>query len=242
MRTTRIYYPHNLSAEQTVILTDQAANHLRNVLRAQISDECILFNGDGYEYHARISALNKKDVQVQITDNILCPRQSPLAIHLGQGISRGEKMDWVIQKTTELGVQEITPLITERCNVRLDAERWEKKRQHWQAVAISACEQSGRTDIVTVHLPQLLSTWLQTTFSGKRIMLDPNASQGFGQISPITIIQLLIGSEGGFSDHEIQTATTAGFVGVQLGPRILRSETAPLAAISILQYIYGDFA
>ena len=240
MRSTRIYYPHALQIGQTVSLIDQAANHLRNVLRAEIDDVCVLFNGDGYEYQAKIIALNKKDVQVQITDNILCLRQSPLIIHLGQGISRGERMDWVIQKSTELGVCEITPLITERCNVRLDNERWEKKRQHWQAVAMSACEQSGRTDRVTIHMPQLLNTWLQPPFTGMRIMLDPQANKNIKELATPTAIQLLIGSEGGLSDNEIQHATTAGFVGIQLGPRILRSETAPLAAISILQNLFGD--
>jgi 16S rRNA (uracil1498-N3)-methyltransferase len=240
MRTTRIYYPNNLSLDQTVTLTDQAANHLRNVLRAELGDACVLFNGDGYEYHAQISALNKKDVQVQITETILCSRQSPLSIHLGQGISRGEKMDWVIQKSTELGVHEITPLITERCNLRLDSERWEKKRQHWQAVAISACEQCGRTDKVTIHTPQLLSNWLQTTFSGMRIMLDPQAIKNIKQLTAPTAIQLLVGSEGGLSEGEAQDATTAGFMGVQLGPRILRSETTPIAVISILQHLFGD--
>ena len=240
MRITRIYYPHHLALDQMATLTDQAANHLRNVLRAEIGDVCVLFNGDGYEYHARIATLNKKEVQVQITENILCSRQSPLGIHLGQGISRGEKMDWVIQKSTELGVRDITPLITERCNVRLDTERWEKKRQHWQAVAISACEQSGRTDLVTIHRPQLLSIWLQTTFSGMRIMLDPQASKNIKHLVDPTAIQLLIGSEGGLSEAEIQHATTAGFMGIQLGSRILRSETAPLAVISILQHLFGD--
>jgi 16S rRNA (uracil1498-N3)-methyltransferase len=240
MRSTRIYYPHSLQVEQIVSLTDQAANHLRNVLRAEINDTCILFNGDGCEYQATISALNKKVVHVKIIKATECPRQSPLAIHLGQAISRGEKMDWVIQKSTELGVREITPLITERCNVRLDVERWEKKRQHWQAVAISACEQSGRTDIVTVHAPQLLNTWLQTSFTGTRLMLEPSAVLDFGKITKATNIQLLIGSEGGFTDNELQCATTIGFIGVQLGPRILRSETAPIVAMSILQHLFGD--
>lgn len=240
MRRTRIYYPHPLHQEQIVTLAEQAANHLRNVLRAQLHDECVLFNGDGNEYLAQITAINKKEVCVKISTVTSCLRQSPLAIHLGQAISRGERMDWVIQKSTELGVRAITPLITERCNVRLDAARWGKKRQHWQAVANSACEQSGRTDIVTIHEPQPLNVWLQVAFNGTRIMLDPQADKKIAQIPPCTAIQLLIGSEGGLSDDEIIQAAQVGFIGVSLGPRILRSETAPITVISILQNMFGD--
>jgi 16S rRNA (uracil1498-N3)-methyltransferase len=242
MRIPRIYQPGALAPQQLLQLVDDAANHVGRVLRMAPGDALILFNGDGHDYPAVITDSGKKTVTVQINAKIENNVESPLKIHLGQGISRGDRMDFAIQKAVELGVTEITPLFTERCGVKLDAERLQKRTEQWQKIAISACEQSGRSRVPTVHPAQNLDKWLGQPTEELKLTLDPWAKDTIKTLTPVTALRLVIGPEGGFSDREVQLTTNAGFVAVQLGPRVLRTETAALTAISALQLQMGDLA
>ena len=242
MRIPRIYQPGSLQPGAETELSDDAANHVGRVLRMQSGAELSLFNGDGFNYAAQIIETGKKNVRVKVVAANANPVESPLRIHLGQGISRGDRMDFAIQKAVELGVTEITPLFTERCGVKLDAERLQKRTEQWQKIAISACEQSGRSIVPTVHPALNLDKWLaQQTHELKRT-LDPWAKDTIKTLTPVSALRLVIGPEGGFSDREVELTTQAGFVAVQLGPRVLRTETAALTAISALQLQMGDLA
>ncbi|WP_339722739.1 16S rRNA (uracil(1498)-N(3))-methyltransferase [uncultured Paraglaciecola sp.] len=241
MRIIRIYYPFEISTDSFVTLTDDATNHLANVLRAKTGQAVVLFNGDGNEYSAQLTEVTKRKVVVQIDSKISISIESPLNIHLGQGISRGDRMEWVIQKSVELGVTEITPLITERCGVKLSQERWSKKHQQWQKLAIAACEQCGRNVLPVLHSPVLFTDWINLATNQVRLTLHPRAEKAFRHVTmPVSGARLLIGPEGGFSEQEIYQTEQNGFQTIQLGPRVLRTETAAIAAISALQAIHGD--
>ena len=241
MRIIRIYYPFELSADSFVTLTDDATNHLANVLRAKTGQAIVLFNGDGNEYSAQLSEVAKRKVVAHIDSKISISIESPLSIHLGQGISRGDRMEWVIQKSVELGVTDITPLITERCGVKLSKERWSKKHEQWQKVAIAACEQCGRNVLPVLHSPTIFTEWINLSTNQVRLTLHPRAEKAFRHVvMPATGARLLIGPEGGFSEQEIYQTEQNGFQTIQLGPRVLRTETAAIAAISALQAIHGD--
>ena len=201
-----------------------------------------LFNGDGNNYAATITEVSKKQVTVKIIDAQANPVESPLNIHLGQAISRGDRMDFAIQKAVELGVTEITPLFTERCGVKLDGERLSKRNEQWQKIAISACEQSGRSVIPVVHPAINLDQWLAQDTNSLQLTLDPRASATIKTLTASQHIRLVIGPEGGFTDIEVAATSLAGFTGIQLGPRVLRTETAALSAISALQLQFGDLA
>jgi 16S rRNA (uracil1498-N3)-methyltransferase len=242
MRIPRIYQPGALAPQHTLQLVDDAANHVGRVLRMQAGDKLCLFNGDGHDYPAEITGTDKKTITVQITERVDNRVESPLKIHLGQGISRGDRMDFAIQKAVELGVTEITPLFTERCGVKLDAQRLQKRTEQWQKIAISACEQSGRSVVPTVHPAQNLDKWLAQHTNELKLTLDPWAKDTIKTLTPVSSVRLIIGPEGGFSEREVQLTTGAGFVAVQLGPRVLRTETAALTAISALQLQMGDLA
>lgn len=242
MRTVRIYHSGPLQTGDNLFLDDDAANHVGRVLRMQVGQLLQLFNGDGHNYAATITDITKKQVQVLITEAVPNPVESPLRIHLGQGISRGDRMDFAIQKAVELGVNEITPLFTERCGVKLDGERLSKRNEQWQKIAISACEQSGRSVVPTVHPAISLAAWLTQPTKELALTLDPRASATIKTLTPALAIRLVIGPEGGFTDHEVAITASAGFNGIQLGPRILRTETAALTAISALQLQFGDLA
>ena len=242
MRIPRIYQPGLLVAGQTTELADDAANHVGRVLRMQAGDALILFNGDGHNYHGQIVEVSKKQLRVEIQRQTANPVESPLKIHLGQGISRGDRMDFAIQKAVELGVTEITPLFTERCGVKLDAERLQKRTEQWQKIAISACEQSGRSVVPLVHPALSLDKWLAAPGEELKLTLDPWAKDTIKTLARVQAIRLVIGPEGGFSDREVTLTTAAGFTAVQLGPRVLRTETAALTAISALQLQMGDLA
>jgi 16S rRNA (uracil1498-N3)-methyltransferase len=242
MRIPRIYYPNILHQNDTVMLTEQAAKHVLQVLRLQMGAQLILFNGKGGEYQATISHINKRSISVVVDKFSEFENESPLYIHLGQAISRGEKMDFTIQKAVELGVSEITPLISERCNVKLPEDRLLKKLAHWQAIIISACEQSGRNFIPTLHVPIQLNHWIAQNHLGMKFILHPtNKPSSLKEHIMQKNITLLVGSEGGFTEDEITWATEKYFHPITLGPRILRTETAALAAISVFQSIWGDF-
>ncbi len=224
-------------------LTANAAHHVANVLRMKAGDALKLFNGNGCFYHARIFSCSKKSVSVKIESIEHVQRESPLHTHLGQVMSRGDRMDFAIQKSTELGVNEITPLISERCELKLNADREHKRREHWQQVAISAAEQCGRATVPIIHPVSTLQDWI-----------DKHASQGLSLVfhhrdtQTLTAIQnrpelvnLLIGPEGGLSESEIELARNAGFIACTFGPRVMRTETAPVACLSVLQWLWGDF-
>ncbi len=221
-------------------LDEKASHHLARVLRVNIGEEIILFNGEGGEYPAVIRAVSKKNVDVEILSHTQRDTESPVAIYLAQGIARGEKMDFVIQKAVELGVTEIFPVVTERCNVRLDHEREQKRMQHWQAVVISACEQSGRNRIPLLHAPQDLTVWLQNVKAEKKLVLSPHVTEKLSAGVRPGAVAILIGPEGGLSSNEMRAATDNGFTPLNLGPRVLRTETAALAALAVLQFVYGD--
>ena len=208
----------------------------------QPGDALQLFNGNGKNYAATIDQVNKKQVLVSITGSELNETESSLHLHLGQVISRGDRMDFAIQKAVELGVSAITPLFSERCGVKLDGERLEKKQQQWQKIVHSACEQSGRSLIPKV-LPALpLTAWLAEPTKDLKLTLHPWASDTIKTLTPAQSIRLMIGPEGGFSEQEMTAALAAGYLGIRLGPRVLRTETAALTAISALQLQFGDLA
>ncbi|MCO4322643.1 16S rRNA (uracil(1498)-N(3))-methyltransferase [Aliidiomarina quisquiliarum] len=242
MRTPRIYQAASIAVGTEVELSDDAANHVGRVLRLREGAELTLFCGDNHEYQATIISASKKNVRVKIALSHLNNVESPLAIHLAQGISRGERMDFVLQKSVELGVTSITPLFTERCTVKLQGERLTKKQEQWQRIVISACEQSGRNYVPEVRPALTLTEWLAQAPLGQRLMLEPTAADSLATLKPNTAFEILIGPEGGFSDQEVSLCHLHQCQGIQMGPRILRTETAALAAITALQCQFGDLA
>lgn len=245
MRIPRIHVPAVLSAGDVLQLPEQAGEHLARVLRLESGHPLILFNGDGSEYDARLAALSKRSVTAEVAARREVSRESPLALTLVQGVARGEKMDWILQKATELGVARIVPVVTERTEVRLDEDRAGKRLAHWTSVVAAACEQCGRNVLPEVLAPQKLMAWcagLSAADTAARFALLPEAETGPRDIGALPQgAVLLIGPEGGLSDQDIAVARNAGFRGLRLGPRILRTETAGLAAIAALQAIAGDF-
>jgi 16S rRNA (uracil1498-N3)-methyltransferase len=244
MQIPRVYQNIPLKVGDTVALSNDASNHLARVLRLTVNAEITLFNGFGAEFAAKITHIDKKCVSATLTEYRDRDVESPLTIHLAQGISRGEKMDHVIQKAVELGVHQITPLFTERCTVQLTGDRREKRLQHWQAIAVSACEQSGRNRIPLIATPQSLSDWLKPEADCLSIVLHHRAASSLSTLGKPqqNTVRLLIGPEGGLSTAEIDLATARGFIPICLGPRVLRTETAPLAILAALQCLWGDFA
>lgn len=243
MRLTRVYVDAPLQAGTTISLPEDAAGHLLRVLRLQSGDACVLFNGDGHDYPARISDAGKRDAQVEILTQQVLANESSLAITLVQAIARGDKMDWIVQKATELGVAAIIPVSSERSEVKLDAQRADKRAAHWRGTAISACEQSGRARIpLLAPLTALADLPQQLPGNSLRLLLDPNAGQTAAslRIDQVTEVVIAIGPEGGWSENDIRLLSTQGFIGMRLGPRVLRTETAGLAAISALQALHGD--
>lgn len=242
MRTSRIYHPDSLTVDDEIELSSDASHHLGKVLRASGGESIILFNGDGFNYPARISQVNKKQVFARVQDKLANPNESNIQIHLAQVISRGDKMDLTIQKAVELGVTHITPLLSERCGVKLSAERFAKKQQQWQKIVNSACEQCGRSIVPKIADIVSLERLFLQPFEGLKLNLHPQATSGIRSLvcPDNQQIQLLIGPEGGLSDEEISQAHHAGYQDVLMGPRVLRTETAGLAAISMLQCVLGD--
>ncbi|MCK5091051.1 MAG: 16S rRNA (uracil(1498)-N(3))-methyltransferase [Gammaproteobacteria bacterium] len=243
MHIPRIHIPSQLDTGQTITLDKEPASHISRVLRMKPGDALTLFNGGGGEYNASITNIERHDVTVQIEQFTDKDCESPIRISLVQGISRGERMDYTIQKAVELGVYEIIPVFTQRGVVQLKGDRLLKKERHWQAVAISACEQCGRNTVPVVHAPETLKNWLaKDKLQPTAIVLDPLATQNIKQAySGDTSITLLAGPEGGLSENEMEIASEHGFTGIQLGPRVLRTETAALAAIAALQTLFGDY-
>jgi 16S rRNA (uracil1498-N3)-methyltransferase len=241
MRRTRLYFGGPIVLGHKVMLDADASGHLLRVLRLKQGDGLKVFDGKGNEFLAEIVAVEKKNAVILPTERIDALPESPLFIHLGQSISRGDKMDYSLQKSVELGVQKITPLMTERGGVKLAKDRMEKKILHWQKVIVSAAEQCGRSFLPTLMPVQFLSSWLETSEEKLRFVLAPSAT---GRLKNVTYndeqIALLIGPEGGLSDQEIALAKQHAFQPLQLGPRILRTETAAPTAIAALQCLWGD--
>ena len=243
MRLTRCFVDLPLSVGGNVALPESVAAHLVRVLRLQQGDACVLFNGDGHDYAATISAISKREVQVHIDSAQVIDNESPLAITLLQGIARGEKMDLILQKATELGVSRIIPVNAERTEVKLDAARAEKRIAHWRNVVGSACGQSGRARIPSIGSPQALAAAVAVLPEQTlRLTLDPQGEHRLASLpaAPANGVVIAIGPEGGWSPRDRQQLGEAGFQGLQLGPRILRTETAGLAAIAALQAQLGD--
>ena len=240
MRISRIYTALPLSGQQQITLEADAAHYLARVLRLPVGAQLVLFNGDGCEYAAHITSVDKKYVVVAIDRFESAERESPLAIHLGIAVSKGERMDWIVQKATELGVTRITPLLSERVEVKLQGEREEKRIAHWRAISVSACEQCMRNRIPVIDSVQPLAKWLDETEADAKFVLHHRSPTTLDSTAKPTRVALLIGPEGGLSETEIKLAEREGFASLRLGPRVLRTETAPLAALSVLQYLWGD--
>ena len=249
MRSHRFFTDIPLGINCQVELPADASHHCAQVLRYKEGDQLTVFNGDGFDYLATIITINKKRCEIDINKQIAVNNESPLTIHLFQGIAKGDKMDLIIQKAVELGVAEITPLFTERCNVKLNNKRLAKKLEHWNKVSISACEQSGRAVIpkinpaIQIENLQIDNQQTDDQKIGKLITfyLEPTSEKSFSdyQIENKNVA-LLVGPEGGFSDRDLQQADKKNLYGVSMGPRILRTETAGLSAIAILQSHFGD--
>ncbi|MGF1697341.1 16S rRNA (uracil(1498)-N(3))-methyltransferase [Vibrio lamellibrachiae] len=241
MRTPRIYHSHPISQLGMLDLDDDAAGHIGRVLRMKAGQEVLLFDGSGAEFPAVLSEVGKKRVSVELTKRIERSSESPLDLHLGQVISRGDKMEFTIQKSVELGVNTITPLISERCGVKLDAKRFEKKLAQWQKIAISACEQCGRNTIPVIRPIMQLEQWCAEQTEALKLNLHPRANYSINTLpEPINKVRLLIGPEGGLSSQEIDMTQEYQFEETLLGPRVLRTETAALTAITALQVRFGD--
>ena len=234
--------PGPLSSGRGHTIEGDAANHITRVLRLQPGDPLIVFDGRGGEYAARIEAIRKDAVVVAVQEHSAATRESPLSLTLAQGVSRGERMDWVVQKATELGVTRIIPVLTERTVVRLDAKQSERKLLHWQGVAVAACEQSGRDRIPDIAAPVGLHDFLGGIDTGAtRLLLSPTGTQRVNELQPPAAgLLVLIGPEGGLAQSEQRAAIQAGFAAVRMGPRVLRTETAAVAALTLLQHRFGD--
>ena len=246
MEENRFYHSENLELKHVVELIVQTHIHATKVLRLKVGDQFALFNGDGYDYVAKVIELSKHKTSVEIIDRYAVNHESPLKITLAQGLAAGDKMDWIIQKAVELGIQSIQPLLTERSIVKLDRERADKKLEHWRTVAISACEQTGRSiipDILSpIHLVQWLSNQNQIANSLK-LILTPAKAQNINHLEkPSSPVVFMVGPEGGFSEKEMNLALSSSFVPVNFGKRVLRTETASVVALSIMQNLWGDFA
>ncbi len=239
MRLSRFFIDAPLSLGEHE-LPEAQAHYIGRVLRMTEGDALQVFDGSGTEFRGTLLEVGKKRVRVQLDDSFAGQSESPLRIHLGQGLSRGERMDWAIQKATELGVSEITPIVSERCEVRLKDERAEKRQAHWQQVAVSACEQCGRSVVPIIHSPVPLADWLKRTEADLKLVLHPVAEPLTSHEKPDTLA-FLVGPEGGLNDAEVEQAKDAGFHAARLGPRVLRTETAPVVALSVAQQLWGDF-
>ncbi|MDH5621054.1 MAG: 16S rRNA (uracil(1498)-N(3))-methyltransferase [Gammaproteobacteria bacterium] len=241
--STRLFVSGALSNGAEIELDGDQSRYLGKVLRARVGDRVAIFNGEGPEWPATILRISRNSVCLTLGESVEAGTESPLRIHLVQGISRGERMDIVVQKATELGVKRITPVLTEFGVVKLDPERAEKRREHWQRIAASACEQSGRTRPPLIDTPLSLKAWFgaKPASTDTELILTPLAATPLASlVAPKTKVCVLIGPEGGFSETEYGDAEVSGFTAVSLGPRVLRTESAAIATLSVLQSMWGD--
>lgn len=242
MRIPRFYCPQLDTEQAELDLPEHVHRHAVQVLRLKPGAQIRLFDGQGREFEARLTLAEKRRSRAQLEQALESQRESPLNITLLQGISRGERMDFAIQKAVELGVRTIVPVVTERCNVQLSRERAQKRLDHWQGVLISACEQSGRACLPELAAVTDLPSAMAELDDELKLVLDPQASTGFHDLDKPSRLTLLIGPEGGLSEAEIEQACQQGFTALQFGPRILRTETAATAALAVVQTLWGDLA
>lgn len=241
MRVTRVFQPVELTSGARIELDEHAAHHLAHVLRIKPGASLVVFNGDGSEYQAQVLSVGKRNVAVEIGVRSQPVRESNLATILAQGVSRGERMDYTLQKAVELGVSRIVPLLTEHTLVNVSGERRERRMQHWQSIVISACEQCGRNVVPKLDTPREYGAWLNEVPDGLKLVLHQDGEKSLSQLPPPSgPITLLVGPEGGLSDAEVAHAQAVGFTVLRLGPRILRTETAGVAALAALQAKWGD--
>ena len=241
MRLTRVYVNAELRSGAIVELPRETAQHVAKVLRARTGDQIVLFNGDGREYAGAIDSIRGSRVTAAVSEGEGVDRESPLGVTLVQCIPRGDRMDFIVQKATELGVRRLVPVLSQRSVVRLDAAQAEAKATHWRAVAVNACEQCGRTKLPEIDAPVPLVNYLGSTSAAPcRLVLHPDIEPSDMPARIEGSVEIAIGPEGGFADEELEAFRLAGFVGVRLGPRILRTETAAIAALTWLQTRYGD--
>ncbi len=243
MRTIRSFIDLPLQPGQELVLPEATTNHVVRVLRLQAGEVFHLFNGDGFDYPTEILTLEKRGARARVAERLPVATESPLRIHLYQSIARGEKMDFILQKATELGVHAFTPMVSDRTEVKLDGERSDKKLAHWQGVVRSACEQCGRARVPTVHEPVAINRIAPADGPRQAFFLQPGAGR---RIDTLAIdreleLSLAIGPEGGFTERDLHLLGTAGFSGLALGPRILRTETAGIALVAALQSRFGDW-
>lgn len=242
MRLSRLYVEAPLTSGAQVRLGASAAAHVTRVLRLRAGAAVTVFNGSGSEFSARIEAVQGPQVTVQVGEERAIRRESPLLLTLAQGVSRGERMDLVVQKATELGATQLIPVLTERSVVKLEGEPGQRKLAHWRAIAIAACEQSGRNQPPQVSAALGFAQFLAASPSqGTRLMLTPSSRLRIPDVPrPDQGVTVLVGPEGGLTEEEQERAVAAGFIGVRVGPRVLRTETAALAALTLLQREFGD--
>ena len=241
MRVSRIFVADALNCGQQLELDEDAAHYIRSVLRLQQGQRLIVFNGQGNEYAGELAEVSRKRVSLKITELIERDVESPLLVRLGMGISRGDRMDWAVQKAVELGVAQLTPLVTERCVIKFNDAKKQQRLQHWRHIVQHAAEQSGRTRLAELTEICELRDWAGQQ-TGLRVFLDPFAEQRLADLgNDNQEITLLSGPEGGFSATERQLAVAAGFIPARMGARILRTETAVLAALAAVQTLWGDF-
>ena len=242
MRIYRIYAPFALSQTE-IILNKESSHHLANVLRCREGELCHVFDGNGNEVKTKIAQANKSHLKLDVLEIVNNETESALKIHLFQALCKGDKMDVIIQKSIELGVTEITPLITERCDVKLSGDRLEKRMTHWQNIIINATEQSGRAVLAKLNEPISLHEALQQQAQNLRLLFTPHTAKNLANIhAPISNkMAIFIGPEGGFSESETTWAIDQGVEAIILGKRILRTETAPIAIMASLQTLWGDF-
>ena len=242
MRLTRVFVDQPLAPGARVTLPESAGAHLVRVLRLREGEACVLFNGDGHDYDATLVSATKRGVDAEISAARAIDNESPLRIVLLQGIARGEKMDLILQKATELGVAAIAPVFADRTEVRLDGERLDKRMAHWRSVVTSACEQSGRARIPELLPARGLAEAAATLDAGTlKLTLDPQGEHRFETLAkPAGAVVIGIGPEGGWSEKDRDLLAQHGFTGLRLGPRVLRTETAGLAAIAAMQARFGD--
>ena len=239
MRVSRIHVAQPLVSGDALLIEGDVAHYMVNVLRMKAGQPCTVFNSSDGELAAEVLETGRHRITLRLGKPLASHGDPKLIINLGLGLSRGERFDWAVQKATELGVARIVPLLREFCEVKLDERRAANRVLHWQRIAINACEQCGRTRVPTIEAPGSLPSWLDRYPGG--LLLDHSGSLGFREAGLQDPVNLLIGPEGGWSDHELSLATERDYRIVRLGPRVLRTETAPLAALSVIQLLAGDF-
>jgi len=241
MTSHRFFVSVPLQSGKTIALNRQVSQHISSSLRLKEEQLITLFNGSGGEYEAIITHIEKKQVSIKVGSYSSISRESPLHVHIAMALIRSDRMDYAIQKVTEMGANQITPLITDRSEIKLNSERAAKKLLHWQGIIASSCEQCGRNQLPDIDLPVPFSKFIEQVTSAGKLILCPDASILETETAPLQSVTMVSGPEGGFSDGEIRFANGCGFKSTGMGPRVFRAETAPVAALSMVQYLWGDF-